>query len=1623
MKATFTFLFLILFLLNHSFSQNFGNEWINFSQNYIKIKVAEEALFKITYDDVIAKNFQEGVIEPNKFQIFNKGIQIPIYITGTNDGVFNQGDVIYFYGHKNNASLDKVLYNNQNDLPNNEVSIYTDDNFYFLSYSTNQNNSRYQVSNEANNGLIAESFIIAKDRLNFSSSYYPGEFILEGISLSEFVEGEGYLGNSFSKGQNFSFNLNTNEFLNGTSYQSKLSFYVAGRSNAFSSNSSGQNHHLRVSHNSTIILDSLYRGYKTIRKTTPFQINSANTVVNIASIDDLGALTDFQAPAYLEVIFARNLNLLGIKSLSFNLNDNKIKSLLTFSNSSISNGVLLEKNGNGLYLPDNSTTNLQFIINNSNITKNYYLTSLNDAKSALLENIKFKNFNAATSKSYLMITHPSLITSAVNYQQYNQSIGIQTSLVNTEDLYNEFYYGFHHPMALRNYCHFMIQNGNTKPEYLLLLGRGFEMVKQNMLADLVPTFGFPASDNMITAGLNGSNLEPGLATGRIPAKTNEDIENYLNKLKTYNGLNVGIWRKSLLQATGGKTVFEVNSFGSYQNSFYDKSKNEYLGVSRSRVFKNVTTPITENLTERIINETKEGLALVSYFGHGSATGTEISFGKVTDHQNKTKPTIFLVNGCSTGACFSNARSLGEEYILGKDFGAVGWIGTTSEGVASYLGNASSNYHENWFNKFYGLSIATGIKEGLKTFQNANDKLNLAHTRQYIFLGDPTLKFYSPNKPDYVLENSSLYLRVNNQNATSASLQLNLKVENIGKAKLDSLSIKVERSLPDNSVVSIPIYKIKPVLNTDTILINLSNLGLNVAGNNKVTVKIDADGVLDELNELNNQTVLDIFLPGNGVNNLFPINNGIFSKNTLILKAQPDDLFTKNADYLFEIDTVADFNSNFKKSSPIVRANIFPEWNPNINLEHEKVYFCRARLNLPLNQGGNWTNSSFTFLNNVLDGFSQSKIAQLNNVKLTNIELNLQGEKFDFKKTFYPTSIYTEGDDGVSPNEKRFRTTQSISFSDFSFKGITLLAMSNLMPGKYFSYPSPYNSTNGPVLVKGYTGQYFWDINDPVQVDSLIRFINQIPKDYNVIGFNGRNAALNNLPIAAKRAFQSFGLSKFELINNGEPYMFWGIKGTNTGTALEFTADYSSVIPPRKQTLQYFNDLKFPLNNGAIETEIIGPAKEWKNVTVQYIKNNNDQIKVDVIGVNKNGQETVLMNNLSDEKFSISNIIAAQYPYLKLKSSFLDEIDYTLPKLKNWQVEYIPFAEVSINPENLFNFHAERIEEGDSLKFSVSLTNIYDYTTDSIKAFIEINRPNRQIEKRNFKFPPLAPKQNINVILSESTRNFVGKNNLKLQIDASLNDLYTFNNTIYKDFEVIRDHKQSLVNVQFDGKSIISGEIVSPKPLISITNIDDNKFLLLNDTTTLNVYLKKSSETVFKRISYAGNLLNFNPATSSEKNTSLVEFRPSTLPDGIHSLKISAKDASGNKNQNDFTVDFEVINESSISNFYPYPNPVVNAMKFVFTLTGLKVPDKIKIMIYNSTGKILRVISKEELGNIKIGNNISDFTWDGTDEFGDRLANGVYFYKVEMSDNDDIKHRKTTGDNLFKNNMGKIYLLK
>ncbi|MFI5204881.1 MAG: hypothetical protein ACHQF2_10330, partial [Flavobacteriales bacterium] len=88
----------------------FGNEWINFTQNYYSFKIISNGVYRI--DSLALSNAGINLtgLDPRNFQVFGRQREIPVYVSGEQDGVFNATDFIELYAFKNDGWLDTLLY-------------------------------------------------------------------------------------------------------------------------------------------------------------------------------------------------------------------------------------------------------------------------------------------------------------------------------------------------------------------------------------------------------------------------------------------------------------------------------------------------------------------------------------------------------------------------------------------------------------------------------------------------------------------------------------------------------------------------------------------------------------------------------------------------------------------------------------------------------------------------------------------------------------------------------------------------------------------------------------------------------------------------------------------------------------------------------------------------------------------------------------------------------------------------------------------------------------------------------------------------------------------------------------------------------------------------------------------------------------------------------------------------------------------------------------------------------------------------------------------------------------------------------------------------------------------------
>jgi len=228
--------------------------------------------------------------------------------------------------------------------------------------------------------------------------------------------------------------------------------------------------------------------------------------------------------------------------------------------------------------------------------------------------------------------------------------------------------------------------------------------------------------------------------------------------------------------------------------------------------------------------------------------------------------------------------------------------------------------------------------------------------------------------------------------------------------------------------------------------------------------------------------------------------------------------------------------------------------------------------------------------------------------------------------------------------------------------------------------------------------------------------------------------------------------------------------------------------------------------------------------------------------------------------------------------------------------------------------------------------------------------------------------------------------------------------------------------------ILNGDIVSAEPHIKITVRDENKFLKLDDTSAITVFLKRPNATDYERIYFVESntyKLLFTPANDPNTNVCYIDWYAKFNKDGVYELRVQARDRSNNLSGiNDYTIKFEIIQKPAITYLTNWPNPFSTQTHFVFTLTGSKVPEYFTIQIMTISGKIVKEISREELGPLHIGRNITSYTWDGRDMYGNLLANGVYLYRVITQLNgESIEHIQTDLDQYFTKGFGKMVIIR
>jgi hypothetical protein len=1692
MRKIFTLLLLLAGCMVHA--QQYNNEWIQYSQTYYKIKVAQAGVYRIPKSLLDANGL--GSTDVRYFELWRNGQKVPFY-PSVSSGTLPSNGYIEFWGEKNDGKPDKALYRDPSYQHTDKISLQTDTAAYFLSVNTSQ--AGFKISdvnnNVAGNSLPAEPYFMYT-----AGNYYQGAIPNLGFAA---VVGSNVYSSSYDVGEFFSSGtINPGTPL--TTTLSNLYTYTGGPADSYlrfgAVGTALFERNLRVIVNGTTVKDTVMNYFNDVLSSATISTSLIGSgVMSVQYVNASATAGDKMVASFFEVTYPRQFNFGGQANFRFELPAKSSGYFLQISNFSYGSAqpVLYDLANGERYVGDISSGAVRFALPGSANTRQLVLVSEDASNVTNVTQLTTRNFvnysNAANQGDFIIITHPQLYTGSagnnpvLDYKAYRESSagGSHRVLVaEIDDLVDQFAFGIKkHPLSVRNFIRFA--RAQFKPGFVFLIGRGmnysdYQRGDRNPTAytltdqlNLVPTFGFPASDNLLSAE---DLTQPYASTpiGRLSVVRGSEIENYLDKIKEYelaqannpNTLAGRNWMKNVVHVTGSSDAYLGVVLCNYMDNYKQMIEDTLFGGNVTTFCKTSTNPVEIISADRLTDKFAEGISFLTYFGHSSATTLEFNIDNPEAYNNQGKYPVFFVNGCDAGDFFNYYpqrfvanETLSEKFVLAKERGGIAFVASTHYGIVSYLNLYLLNLYQIIGGPDYSKSLGETVRDAMKGLMMEAGNYDFyarMHAEEMTIDGDPSIKINASSKPDYVIEESNILLNLTFISVAETKFTLKVKAVNLGRAVDDSIRVEIKQTYPDGTSAYLFNQKIKGVHYADSVTLSVPINTDRDKGLNKITVVLDADNAVNEITETNNTITKEFYIYEEEARPVYPYNYAIINNPTQKLYASTANPLSSLRTYVMEIDTTAKYNSAMKISKTLSSIGGIIEFDPATIYKDSITYYWRVAQVPTDNSAYHWLESSFMYVNGNVEGFGQQHYYQHLNSATDHISLT------DSLKWVFGTTNHTFfGGNGVYPD-----ATSSGGAYVFNLDGTLELGpgcaynelnIDVLDPVTFKPWINQYSGSSGLYGTHGcglgnriYNFMFYH--STAAQRKQVMDFLDLVPNGYYVIVRNNASDEdvahgypLNVYVDKWKADTTLYGTDQslyhrlfyagfYELDSFYVPRAFNFIyKKGDPRFAPKYT--YSKG-PADFVTLSATG---FTLDTvGTITSPQFGPAKKWYEVRwdgTSIESPSTDNPSVNVVGIDKNGAETVLYQlDRNTHVQDISSVDPAKYPYITLRMRNIDSLNLTPFQLKYWRLHYEPAPEGAIAP-NLYLQAKDTLDLGDSLKFAVAFKDVSKQSFDSIavRATV-IDRNNASHVVFLGKVKPISTGDTVVLRFNVGTVPYSADNTLfvDFNIDNDQPEYAHFNNFLYHKFYVRPDRTSPTLDVTFDGVHILNRDIVSAKPHIQIRLNDESQYLLLSDTAVGTVSVVFPDKTT-RSYHYDGDTLRFVPASSGSNNTATIEFSPQFTkqinPEGDeYELIVVGKDATGNKVSDlNYHVTFRVISKPMISNLLNYPNPFSTSTAFVFTITGTDVPQNIRIQVLTITGKIVREITMNELGPLHIGRNITQFKWDGRDQYGDKLANGVYLYRVVTSLNGKPMDKFTdTGDDTdkyFNNGYGKMYLMR
>lgn len=264
----------------------------------------------------------------------------------------------------------------------------------------------------------------------------------------------------------------------------------------------------------------------------------------------------------------------------------------------------------------------------------------------------------------------------------------------------------------------------------------------------------------------------------------------------------------------------------------------------------------------------------------------------------------------------------------------------------------------------------------------------------------------------------------------------------------------------------------------------------------------------------------------------------------------------------------------------------------------------------------------------------------------------------------------------------------------------------------------------------------------------------------------------------------------------------------------------------------------------------------------------------------------------------------------------------------------------------------------------------------------IFRGNASVTNGQFEFSFVVPRD-IRVPLANGRISFYAKKNQSLQNETGFDSSIKIGGI---NENATADNISPRVKLYMNDETFVSGGITNESPFLVAHLEDENgintasgighDIVAILDGDVTNPFVLNDY--------YQTNLDDFTSGT--------LRFSLRNLAPGLHTITFKAWDVYNNPITAE--IQFIVVGDETItlSHVLNYPNPFVGYTEFWFTHNRPDEPLEVQVQVMTITGKI--VWTKNQIITTE-GFLSKEITWNGKDDFGDRIGKGVYVYKLTV----------------------------